>query len=62
MWKTERDPVKLFADWLEKNKLADGKLLQRIENEVATEIKDAVTFALNAPYPEPSEVDQHVYA
>ena len=61
-WKTQRDPVKLFADWLEKNKLADGKLFQRIENEVATEIKDAVNFALNAPYPEPSEVDQHVYA
>ena len=61
-WKTQRDPVKLFADWLEKNKLADGKLFQRIENEVATEIKDAVNFAFNAPYPEPSEVDQHVYA
>jgi pyruvate dehydrogenase E1 component alpha subunit len=44
-WKTQRDPVKLFADWLEKNKLADGKLFQRIENEVATEIKDAVNFA-----------------
>ena len=52
-WKTQRDPVKLFADWLERNKLADGKLFQRIENEVATEIKDAVNFALNAPYPEP---------
>ena len=61
-WKTQRDPVKLLADWLERNKLADGKLFQRIENEVATEIKDAVNFALNAPYPEPSEVDQHVYA
>jgi TPP-dependent pyruvate/acetoin dehydrogenase alpha subunit len=61
-WKTQRDPVKLLADWLEKNKLADGKLFQRIENEVATEIKDAVNFALNAPYPHPREVDQHVYA
>jgi pyruvate dehydrogenase E1 component alpha subunit len=61
-WKTQRDPVKLFADWLERNKLANGKLFQRIENEVATEIKDAVNFALNAPYPDPSEVDQHVYA
>jgi acetoin:2,6-dichlorophenolindophenol oxidoreductase subunit alpha len=61
-WKTQRDPVRLLADWLERNKLAYGKLFQRIENEVATEIKDAVNFALNAPYPEPSEVDQHVYA
>ena len=61
-WKTKRDPVKLLAAWLEKNKLADRKLFQRIENEVATEIKDAVNFALNAPYPAAGEVDQHVYA
>jgi len=61
-WKSRRDPVKLLADWLEKNKLADGKLFQRIENEVATEIKVAVNFALNAPYPELNEVDQDVYA
>ena len=32
------------------------------EDDAAPEIKDAVTFALNAPYPNPSEVDQHVYA
>jgi len=61
-WKSGRDPVKLLADWLEKNKLADGKLFQRIENEVAAEIKTAVTFALNAPFPDLNEVDQHVYA
>jgi pyruvate dehydrogenase E1 component alpha subunit len=61
-WKSKRDPVKLLAAWLEKNKLADGKLFQRIENEVAAEIKDAVNFALNAPYPTADEVDQHVYA
>jgi TPP-dependent pyruvate/acetoin dehydrogenase alpha subunit len=33
-----------------------------MENEIATEIKEAVNFALNAPYPEPNEVDQDVYA
>jgi acetoin:2,6-dichlorophenolindophenol oxidoreductase subunit alpha len=61
-WKSKRDPVKLLADWLEKNKLADGKLFQRIENEVSAEIKAAVNFALNAPYPDHDEVRQHVYA
>jgi len=61
-WKSQRDPVKLLADWLVKNKLADSKLFQRIENEVATEIKDAVNFALNAPYPDADEVKLHVYA
>jgi pyruvate dehydrogenase E1 component alpha subunit len=61
-WKSRRDPVTLLADWLEKNKMADRKLFQRIENEVAMEIKVAVNFALNAPYPELNEVDQDVYA
>jgi len=61
-WKSKRDPIKLLGDWLERHKLADGKLIQQIENEVATEIKEAVNFALNAPYPDPSEVTHHVYA
>jgi len=61
-WKRRRDPVTLLADWLEKNKLADRKLFQRIENEVSAEIKEAVNFALNAPYPQAEEVDQDVYA
>jgi acetoin:2,6-dichlorophenolindophenol oxidoreductase subunit alpha len=61
-WKTQRDPVKLFADWLQKNKLADSNLLQSIENEITGEINNAVNFALTAPYPAADEVDQHVYA
>ena len=61
-WKTQRDPVKLLADWLQKSKLAEGKVLERIENEIAAEIKTAVNFALNAPFPNLNEVDQHVYA
>jgi acetoin:2,6-dichlorophenolindophenol oxidoreductase subunit alpha len=61
-WKTQRDPVKLFADWLQKNKLADSNLLQSIENEITGEINNAVDFALTAPYPAADEVDQHVYA
>ena len=61
-WKSRRDPIKLLADWLKKNKMADAKALQAVENDISTEIKAAVNFALNAPYPEPEEVTQHVYA
>jgi pyruvate dehydrogenase E1 component alpha subunit len=61
-WKTRRDPVTLLADWLQKNQLADVKLLSRIESEISKEIKDAAIFALNAPYPPAEEVNQHVYA
>jgi len=61
-WKNQRDPLKLLADWLQKNKLADADLLGRIENEIAAEIKQAVAFALDAPYPASDEVKQHVFA
>ena len=61
-WKSKRDPVKLLAEWLKKGEMADGKLLDQIEGEMATEIKEAVNFALNAPYPDQNEVNQHVYA
>jgi pyruvate dehydrogenase E1 component alpha subunit len=61
-WKTRRDPIALLASWLQKNKMADRKALEAIEHELSTEMKSAVEFALNAKYPEPSEVNQHVYA
>jgi pyruvate dehydrogenase E1 component alpha subunit len=61
-WKTQRDPLKLLADWMKKGKLVDGAALDKIETEISTEIKAAVSFALNAAYPDPDEVNQHVYA
>jgi acetoin:2,6-dichlorophenolindophenol oxidoreductase subunit alpha len=61
-WKTRRDPVKLLADWLRKNNLADSNLLQSIEKQISGEITNAVNFALTAPYPAADQVDQHVYA
>lgn len=61
-WRTERDPVRLLSGWLQKNNLADGKLLQSIEKEISEEITNAVNFALAAPFPAADEVDQHVYA
>jgi TPP-dependent pyruvate/acetoin dehydrogenase alpha subunit len=47
---------------MKKNKLLDLTSLDKIENEISTEIKAGVSFALNAAYPNPDEVDQHVYA
>ncbi|MGE5220721.1 MAG: thiamine pyrophosphate-dependent dehydrogenase E1 component subunit alpha [Chloroflexota bacterium] len=61
-WKTQRDPIKLLADWLKKNKLADSQALDAIEKELSAEMKTAVDFALRAKYPELSEVNQDIYA
>ena len=61
-WKGKRDPLQILTVRLTNQHAADEKTLARIEEEVRQEIEAAVQFALNAPYPDPSEVDQHVYA
>ena len=61
-WKTRRDPILLFSEWLVGEKIADAVALKKIETEVEAEMQAAVEFAIAAPYPEKSEVDQDVYA
>ena len=61
-WKTERDPIKLLAAWLLEQRLADASGLQRIEDEIRSEMEAAVRFAIQAPYPAREEVEQDVYA
>ena len=61
-WKTERDPVKLLADWMVQQGLADSAQFSAIQAEVESEMKKAVEFAVAAPYPGVAEVEQDVYA
>ena len=61
-WKAKRDPLKLLAQRLQKERMADEAALGKIESEIQSQIQAAVEFALNAPYPDLSEVDKHVYA
>jgi acetoin:2,6-dichlorophenolindophenol oxidoreductase subunit alpha len=61
-WQAERDPLSLLSQWLTAEKMADDTMLAQIDKNVREEAETAVSFAVNAPYPDPSEVDQHVYA
>jgi pyruvate dehydrogenase E1 component alpha subunit len=61
-WATLRDPLKLLADSLLSQKLTDQAILDQIHTDVKAEIEAAVQFALNSPYPDVSQVNQHVYA
>lgn len=61
-WRNERDPLKLLASWLQSQAMADAAMLAQIEREVDATIKAGVAFAVDAPYPDASEVEQHVYA
>jgi TPP-dependent pyruvate/acetoin dehydrogenase alpha subunit len=61
-WKTNRDPVTLFADWLITEQVSDRSGLDQIQSEVQDEIDTAVEFAKNTPYPDADQVTEDVYA
>ena len=61
-WKANRDPITLFGAWLAKEGIASEDDLTSIRTAVSAEAKDAVNYALDAPYPDGSEVDMHVFA
>jgi len=62
LWKTERDPITLFSNWLIEQKIADRARLDQIKLEVEAEMKKAVQFAMESPYPAVDKVDQDIYA
>ncbi|HEX8036072.1 MAG TPA: thiamine pyrophosphate-dependent dehydrogenase E1 component subunit alpha [Ktedonobacterales bacterium] len=62
LWRTERDPIMQLGTWLTGQGIANTKELDEIRAEVQVEVEAGVQFALNAPFPDASEVDQHVYA
>ena len=61
-WKTERDPLKMLAEWLMAQRVAASGTFEQIEQRVRAEVEAGEQFALDAPYPDPSEVEQDVYA
>ncbi|MBX3046524.1 MAG: thiamine pyrophosphate-dependent dehydrogenase E1 component subunit alpha [Anaerolineales bacterium] len=58
----QRDPITILADWIIGQKLSDQSVLDHIQADVKSEVARGAEFALNAPYPDPSEVDTNVYA
>ena len=61
-WRSERDPLELLAARLISQQLTDDKVLEQIRADVQAEVDAGVQFAMDAPYPAQSEVDEDVYA
>jgi pyruvate dehydrogenase E1 component alpha subunit len=61
-WKSERDPITTLGAWLVEQGMATAGDLATSRDGVQAEIESGVAFALQAPYPDPSEVTQDVYA
>jgi acetoin:2,6-dichlorophenolindophenol oxidoreductase subunit alpha len=62
LWMTQRDPLTLLREWLIQQHMADAHVFEQIEQRVRAEVEAGVQFALDAPYPDLSEVEQDVYA
>ena len=60
-WRERRDPLALLSSWLTEQGVAE-RTLEEIRGEAQEEVEAGVGFALAAPYPDPSEVDEHVFA
>jgi len=52
----------MLAEWLMAQGVATSGTFEQIEQRVRTEVEVGEQFALDAPYPDPSEVEQDVYA
>jgi pyruvate dehydrogenase E1 component alpha subunit len=61
-WKTERDPIKLHANWLLAQGYADTSEFDRIAADTRAAMEAAVKFAIESPYPSVDQVQQDVYA
>jgi len=61
-WRENHDPLELLADKLVSANLTDRDVLERIHADVKASVEAGVQFAIDAPYPDASQVTEDVYA
>ena len=62
LWTTDRDPILKLRLWLLGEQQVDAASLDRLQQEIDSEMQQAVEFAVAAKYPDPDKVEQDVYA
>ena len=60
-WKENRDPIIRFRSWLVSERIASEAEIDAMNAEIKDDAAAAVEYALNAKYPDVSEVDMHVF-
>ena len=60
-WKTKRDPIANFGQWLQAERLASAEDLAAADAAVRADAERALNYALAAPYPDAGEVGRHVF-
>jgi len=61
-WREKRDPLKILAERLVSANHTDQNVLDKIQEDVKSEIEKGMQFGIDTPYPELHEVDEDVYA
>jgi pyruvate dehydrogenase E1 component alpha subunit len=61
-WRAARDPIALQTQYLLTEGITDPAALEAVERELVAEMDAAVSFALEAPYPDPARVAEDIYA
>ena len=60
-WKKNRDPIEILGTFLKTEGIANDDELRELYSKVRSEASEAVDYAINAAYPDPSEVNMHVF-
>ncbi len=60
-WK-QRDPILIHKERLLEQGIATQQEIDRMEDEIKEQIQEAITFARESPYPEPSELFEDMFA
>lgn len=58
----QKDPIKLFGDYLETELGITSDELNKIEHQITQEIEEAVRFAENSPDPDPLDYRKYIYS
>jgi pyruvate dehydrogenase E1 component alpha subunit len=61
-WRSARDPIECLANLLIEAGDVTQEHLASIQIELRDRMQAAIAFAMKSPFPEPEEVQQHVYA
>ncbi|BDB98714.1 thiamine pyrophosphate-dependent dehydrogenase E1 component subunit alpha [Saccharolobus caldissimus] len=56
------DPIRRLENRLLKLNYADNDILAKLREEARREVQEAINFAMNSPYPDPSEAFRGVFA
>ena len=61
-WKDKLDPINRFTRTLSGKNILNEKKIQKIRDQIAALLQEAVTFAENSPYPEPDDALEDLFA